>query len=61
MLILCRREQQEILIGTDIRLRILKIHGQWVKIGIDAPKSTLILREELPINHTFGAKHEHAD
>jgi carbon storage regulator len=34
-------------IGSDIRLTILGVRGNQVRIGIDAPDGVQILREEL--------------
>jgi len=47
MLVLSRRDQQEILIGEDIRIQVVAIRGAVVKIGIDAPQSMTIKRKEL--------------
>lgn len=47
MLILSRRSGQGIRIGDAIRITVLSIDGQFVRIGIDAPASSKILREEL--------------
>lgn len=47
MLVLSRREEQEIRIGPDIRIRVLRVSGSTVKLGIEAPRQTSILRAEL--------------
>ena len=47
MLVLSRRAGQGIRIGDAIRVTVLSIDGQFVRIGIDAPASSKILREEL--------------
>lgn len=47
MLILTRRTNEVINIGDDIRITVLQISGGQVRIGIDAPKDVIILREEL--------------
>ena len=47
MLVLSRKTGQGIRIGDAIRVTVLSIDGQFVRIGIDAPASSKILREEL--------------
>ncbi|WP_213995819.1 carbon storage regulator CsrA [Tepidanaerobacter syntrophicus] len=47
MLILTRKSGEGILIGNDIVIKIFEIEGDRVKIGIDAPKSMKVLRQEL--------------
>ncbi len=47
MLILGRKEGEEILLGNDIKLKIVEINKGTIKIGIDAPKEVLVLRGEL--------------
>lgn len=48
MLVLTRRLGEVITVGSDIRIRILTPHryGQ-VRLGIEAPDSVSIMREEL--------------
>jgi len=47
MLVLSRKINETILIGDDIKVTLLGIEGDKVKLGIDAPKATRIFREEL--------------
>ncbi len=47
MLILTRRSQETICIGDDVRVKIMEINGSQVKLGIIAPKSTAVHREEI--------------
>ena len=47
MLILGRKDGEEILLGNDIKIKIVDISKGMVKIGIDAPKEVLVLRGEL--------------
>ena len=47
MLILTRRPGESIFIGNDIKVRILEIKGNQIRVGIDAPQSMRILREEI--------------
>ncbi len=47
MLILSRRSGQGIRIGDTIRVTVVSVDGQFVRLGIEAPPSSKILREEL--------------
>ena len=47
MLILTRKAEQGIIIDGQITVRVLSIDGERVKIGIVAPNSIAVLREEL--------------
>jgi len=47
MLVLSRKPGETVVIGSDIRLKVLRIQGGRVRIGIDAPGDVAILREEL--------------
>jgi carbon storage regulator len=47
VLILTRKVEQGIVINNDIVVRVLSIDGERVKIGVDAPRSISVLREEL--------------
>jgi carbon storage regulator len=47
MLILSRRPDETLCIGADIRITVLGIKGQQVRLGIDAPKHVSVDREEV--------------
>ncbi|MCD8213857.1 MAG: carbon storage regulator CsrA [Campylobacter sp.] len=47
MLILARKENEEILLGNDIKIVVVGISKSGVKLGIQAPKNMMILRSEL--------------
>lgn len=47
MLVLMRKPTEVIHIGTDVRVVVTKVRGNCVYIGIDAPKTTVILRGEV--------------
>lgn len=47
MLILTRKVEQGIVIDGNVIVRVLSIDGERVKIGVDAPRSITVLREEL--------------
>jgi carbon storage regulator CsrA len=45
MLILTRKEDEAVVIG-NVRVLVVKIRGKQVRLGIEAPPGTLILRGE---------------
>jgi carbon storage regulator len=47
MLVLTRRSNQSIVIGTDVVITVLEIHGDSVRIGVDAPRSVQVHRSEV--------------
>ena len=47
MLVLSRKVGEQIKIGKDIVVDILKIEGNTIRIGIEAPKDVTILRMEV--------------
>ncbi|MCR9184762.1 MAG: carbon storage regulator [Halieaceae bacterium] len=47
MLILTRSIGQTLLIGDDIVVEVLAIHGRQVRLGITAPEAIAVLRSEL--------------
>ena len=47
MLVLSRKMGESISIGKDVVVRIVSIDKNNVKLGVEAPKSVVILREEL--------------
>jgi len=54
MLVLTRKTEQKIQIGNDITITILRVKGQAVRVGIEAPKSMRVLRAELPPRDMFA-------
>jgi carbon storage regulator len=53
MLVLSRKQGEQLLIGDDIVLTINRISGNRVAIGIDAPREVRIVRGELE-RHTVA-------
>jgi len=49
MLVLRRRVGESLLIGDEIEIEILDANQQGAKIGIRAPRETLVLRKELKL------------
>jgi carbon storage regulator len=47
MLVLTRKKGQSIVIGDNIEVNIIDVQGEQVKIGINAPKSITIHRDEI--------------
>ena len=47
MLVLTRKQNEGILIGSDILITVINIDGDKIRLGIDAPKNVRVIREEL--------------
>jgi carbon storage regulator len=47
MLILSRKAGERVLIGDSIWLTIVRVDGNQVRVGIEAPRSIPVLRQEL--------------
>ena len=47
MLVLSRKPEEKILIGKDVIIQVVEIHKGRVRLGITAPKSIRIVREEI--------------
>lgn len=47
MLVLTRKADEQILIGDDIKITLVRVRGNSVRIGIDAPKNIRVVRGEL--------------
>lgn len=47
MLVLSRKSNQSLHIGNDIVVTIVRVRGDVVRIGIEAPKDVKIMRNEL--------------
>jgi len=47
MLVLTRKIGEGIVIGNDVKITILETRGGTVRIGVDAPKTRKIYRQEI--------------
>lgn len=47
MLILTRRVGETLMIGDDVKVTVLGVKGNQVRIGVDAPKDVAVHREEI--------------
>jgi carbon storage regulator len=47
MLILTRRVGETVMIGNDVTVTILGVKGNQVRVGINAPKTVAVHREEI--------------
>jgi len=47
MLVLTRKENESIMIGEDIEVKVLDLKDSQVKIGIVAPRSVAVHRQEV--------------
>ena len=50
MLVLSRRTSQQIIIGPEIRITVVRIDRNQVRLGIQAPPGLSILRSELVVD-----------
>ena len=47
MLILSRKIDEKIKIGNDITITLIDVHGDQVKIGVEAPTHVKVFRQEV--------------
>lgn len=47
MLILTRRVGETLMIGDEVKVTVLGVKGNQVRVGVDAPKSVSVHREEI--------------
>ena len=47
MLIITRRAGEKIRVGDDVRIEVMEVTGSSVRVGIAAPKSIPVYREEI--------------
>lgn len=47
MLVLSRRKNESIMIGEEVQIIIIGVHGDKIRLGIAAPKSIPVHRKEV--------------
>jgi carbon storage regulator len=47
MLIITRRPGEKVMVGDDVVIHVLEVVGNSVRIGIEAPRSVPVYREEI--------------
>ena len=47
MLVLSRRQAERVRLGDSITVTVVRVSGDQVRLGIEAPRDVLVLREEL--------------
>ena len=47
MLIITRRPGEKIMLGDDVVIEVMEVSGSSVRVGIQAPKSVPVYREEI--------------
>ncbi|MBI3838642.1 MAG: carbon storage regulator [Planctomycetia bacterium] len=47
MLVLSRKQGEQLQIGDNITITVLEVHGRKLKLGVQAPHGVRILRAEL--------------
>jgi carbon storage regulator len=47
MLILSRKVNEKIMIGDDISISVIEVRGDQVRLGVDAPRSVKVFRQEV--------------
>jgi len=47
VLILTRRVGEKVMIGDEISVTVLRVKGNQVRLGVEAPKSVSVQREEI--------------
>lgn len=47
MLVLARKPGESVVVGNDVVITVLEIRGGQVRIGVDAPRSVQVHREEV--------------
>jgi carbon storage regulator len=60
MLVLTRKRGEGVMIGTDIEVTVLEVHGDRVKLGFRGPDDVAIHRDEVYEKIHFADAAQHA-
>ncbi len=55
MLVLSRKETEKIRLGDSIVITVIRLAGDKVRLGIQAPRDLVVLRDELESFETLAA------
>lgn len=55
MLVLSRRQNERIRVGDTVVVTVVRVSGDKVRIGIEAPAHVKVLRDELPVDDVAAA------
>jgi carbon storage regulator len=47
MLILTRKVGETLMVGSDVTVTVMAVHGNQVRLGVSAPKDVAVHREEI--------------
>jgi carbon storage regulator CsrA len=56
MLVLSRKLNEEIVIGENIRITVVEVCGNRIRLGITAPKDVRVRRDEVPLRELASLK-----
>ena len=57
MLVLSRKQSERIRLGKDIVVTVVRVAGDKVRLGIEAPSDMVVLRDELEPNAEGSPSH----
>ncbi|MBI3465801.1 MAG: carbon storage regulator [Planctomycetes bacterium] len=60
MLVLSRKEKERVRVGDSIVITVVRVAGDKVRLGIEAPVEMRILRDELPPHEAAALSTESA-
>ncbi len=50
MLVLSRKPNQSVILGSNVKITVLGVRGKSVRLGIEAPREVPIRRDELKVD-----------